>query len=254
MTYYNSLSRLRNILNELREKCPWDKKQTLESLRPQTIEETYELIDQIDQGNWNGIKEELGDLLLHILFYSKIAEEQHQFTLEDVLSSISDKLVHRHPHVYESIHVKDDTEVKRNWEQIKKKEGKKSILSGVPDSMPAMTKAVVIQRKARNAGFDWDEPGQVVEKMREELEELNTAVRTGDQEHINEEFGDVFFSVINLARFTGVDPEASLEQCNQKFMRRFRIMEQLADAQGKQWGQMNLEEMEALWQEAKRSE
>lgn len=254
MAYHNSLDRLRHILSELRERCPWDKKQTLDSLQPQTIEEMYELSDQIRRKDWNGIKEELGDILLHILFYSKIAEEENKFTLEDVISSISDKLVHRHPHIYDYTQVSDDNDVKRNWEKIKKEEGKKSILSGVPNSMPAMSKAIVIQRKARNAGFDWDETDQVKEKLREEVEELEQAIQSKDTQQISEEFGDVLFSMINLARFINLDPEASLESCNQKFTRRFQIMEQLADSGKRQFSELKLEEMESMWQQAKKME
>lgn len=249
--YPTSLERLQNILNELRAKCPWDQKQTLESLQPQTIEELYELVDVIQDKNWNGIKEELGDLLLHILFYAKIAQESNAFDISDVIQSISDKLVNRHPHIYGAVQVKDAEEVKKNWEQIKKQEGKKSVLTGVPKSLPPMSKAVVIQRKARNAGFDWEENTQVLEKLKEEVNELEQAINLKDKAEIEAEFGDVFFSMMNLARFIGVDPEKSLEACNQKFIQRFQMMEQLAAERNLKLGAMKLMEMEALWQESK---
>lgn len=252
-TYPYSLERLRTILSELRQKCPWDKKQTVKSLEPQTIEELYELVEALRKEDWTDIKEELGDLLLHLLFYTKIAEEKNQFTWEDVIKTIADKLVHRHPHIYSSVQVRDETEVKSNWEKIKKNEGKKSVLSGVPSSAPAMHKAIIIQRKARNAGFDWDEQAQVLEKMQEEMNELSQAVSSGNQKDIEEEFGDVLFSMINLARFLKVDPERSLEQCNQKFIHRFTYMEQAAACSDKNLQAMNLEEMESLWVEAKKS-
>lgn len=251
-SYPSSLDRLRQILDELRTKCPWDKKQTIQSLEPQTVEELYELVDQLRSNDWEGIKEELGDMLLHLLFYTKIAEEQNQFTWEDVVKNIADKLVQRHPHIYSNVQVRDEDEVKANWEKIKKNEGKKSVLSGVPDAAPAMNKAIIIQRKARNAGFDWDEPAQVMEKMQEEMDELVQAVAKGSQEQIEEEFGDVLFSIINLARFLKVDPERSLERCNQKFIRRFTHMERAATESQKSLQAMTLGEMEALWIAAKK--
>lgn len=249
--YY--IDRLRTILSELRTQCPWDKKQTLESLEPQTIEELYELIDQLRKKDWQGIKEELGDLLLHLLFYARIAEEQQQFTWEDVIKTISDKLVLRHPHIYSNVQVKDAEEVKANWEQIKKQDGKKSILSGVPEAAPALNKAVIIQRKAKNAGFDWDNSSQVIEKMQEEIDELKQAIATKNTDKIEEEFGDVLFSMINVSRFLNIDPERSLERCNQKFIRRFRHMEMLAEQAQRNLKEMSLEEMDKLWVEAKKS-
>lgn len=251
-SYSSSLDRLRQILNELRSQCPWDKKQTIQSLEPQTVEELYELVDQLRSNDWEGIKEELGDILLHLLFYTKIAEEQNQFTWEDVVKNIADKLVQRHPHIYSNVQVRDESEVKANWEKIKKNEGKKSVLSGVPDAAPAMNKAIIIQRKARNAGFDWDEKSQVVAKMQEEMNELIQAVAKGNQEEIEEEFGDILFSMINLSRFVQVDPERSLEQCNQKFIRRFTHMERAASQSQKSLQAMTLDEMEALWIAAKK--
>ncbi|MGH2564595.1 MAG: nucleoside triphosphate pyrophosphohydrolase, partial [Ginsengibacter sp.] len=195
------------IMNELREKCPWDKKQTIHTLRQQTIEETFELADAITDKDWNGIREELGDLLLHIIFYSKIAEEQNQFSLQEVVNDICKKLIKRHPHIYGDVTVKDDTEVKKNWEQIKLNEGKKSVLSGVPKSLPAMVKAMRLQEKAKQVGFEWETREQVWEKIEEEKIELLEAVRDGDDENIEEEAGDLFFSVINYVRFLNVDAE-----------------------------------------------
>ena len=253
MAYYNSLERLQDILNELREKCPWDKKQTIHSLQPQTIEEIYELSDAIKNNNWQEIKEELGDLLLHLLFYTKIAEEQKQFTIEDVIAGISDKLIHRHPHIYGNVNVDNEEDVKRNWEKLKLKEGKKSILSGVPNAMPPFNKAITIQRKARNAGFDWDDSLQVLAKVKEEIAELEAAIVLKDQANIEEEMGDVLFSMINLSRFLQVDPENSLEECNQKFIYRFQYIEQAATKAGRDLHDMSLEDMDALWNEAKQN-
>lgn len=249
--YNQSLDRLITILDELRERCPWDRKQTIQSLRPQTIEELYELTDAIEQERWKDIKEELGDLLLHILFYSKIADEQGRFTLGEVIASVCDKLVGRHPHIYESVQVNDEEEVRKNWEQIKLKEGKKSVLSGVPAAMPAMIKALRIQEKSKQVGFEWEHIGQVKDKVAEELQELEEALDSADGERISSEMGDVFFALINYARFARVDPEQSLEKTNRKFIQRFQYIEQKAAEQNRQLESMSLQEMDDLWNEAK---
>ncbi len=249
--YAQSLSRLIAILNELRLRCPWDKKQTIQSLRPQTIEELYELTDAIENERWADIKEELGDLLLHIIFYSKIANEQNQFSLGEVIETVCNKLVSRHPHIYESVQVNDDEEVKRNWEKIKLKEGKKSVLAGVPHAMPAMIKALRIQEKSKQVGFEWDHIGQVKEKVAEEFQELEVAIAGGNQSQIEDEMGDVFFALINYARFAKVDPEQALERTNQKFIHRFKYIEQKAAEQNRDLQSMTLAEMDALWNEAK---
>jgi len=208
----NGIERLVNIMNELREKCPWDKKQTIHTLRQQTIEETFELVDAITDKDWKGIKEELGDLLLHIIFYSKIAQEQKQFSLQEVIDDICEKLIKRHPHIYGNVTVKDEEEVKKNWEQIKLSEGKKSVLGGVPKSLPAMVKAMRLQEKAKQVGFEWETKEQVWEKIEEEKIELLEAVNTGNNQHIEEEAGDLFFSVINYVRFLNVDAENASKQ------------------------------------------
>lgn len=249
--YNQSLDRLITILNELRERCPWDRKQTIQSLRPQTIEELYELTDAIEQERWKDIKEELGDLLLHILFYSKIASEQKEFTLGDVIDSVCNKLVSRHPHIYESVQVNDEEEVRKNWEQIKLKEGKKSVLAGVPAAMPAMIKALRIQEKSKQVGFEWEHISQVKEKVTEELQELEEALDSADQDRVSSEMGDVFFALVNYARFAGVDPEQSLERTNKKFIRRFQYIEQKVTEQNKKLASMSLQEMDDLWNEAK---
>lgn len=254
MNYSGSLERLQNILNELREKCPWDKKQTIHSLRTQTIEELYELTDVIIAEDWKGIKEELGDLLLHILFYSKIGAEQGQFTLSDVIASVSNKLVSRHPHIYDHVSVEDDSEVKQNWEKIKLKEGRKSVLSGVPNALPAMVKALRLQDKAKQVGFEWDNKEQVYAKVEEEMEELKEALAGKSQDAVQEEFGDLLFSLVNYARFINVDPESALEQTNRKFKSRFEQMEALAEADQKKLHDLNLEEMDALWNKVKLQE
>jgi XTP/dITP diphosphohydrolase len=241
-------------MNQLREQCPWDKKQTIETLRRQTIEETYELADAITDGNWKDIKEELGDMLLHIVFYSKIASEKSEFTLDDVIEGVCNKLVARHPHIYGSVNVEDEEQVKQNWEKLKLKEGKESVLSGVPDSMPALMKALIVQGKVKQVGFEWDTVAQVKEKVDEEIGELYEAVETGIQEDIEEEFGDVVFALVNYARFIHVDPENALEKTNKKFIRRFRQMEDMAKAQGKMLYDMNLMEMDALWNKVKEQE
>jgi XTP/dITP diphosphohydrolase len=252
--YQQSLSRLTTILNELRNRCPWDKKQTIQSLRPQTIEELYELTDAIENERWMDIKEELGDLLLHLLFYCKIAEEQNQFTLGVVIESVSNKLVRRHPHIYESLELKDEDAVKQNWEKIKLKEGKKSVLSGVPQAMPAMIKALRIQEKSKQVGFEWDTIEQVKDKVDEEFQELTHAIEKGNQDQIEDEMGDVFFALINYSRFTNVDPEKALERTNQKFIRRFQYIEEVALLKNLDLNEMTLSEMDLLWNEAKLSE
>ncbi len=241
-------------MDELRDNCPWDKKQTIQTLRPQTIEETYELADAITDNDWQGVKEELGDLLLHIVFYSKIGAEQNQFTLEDVIEGVCNKLVHRHPHIYSSVVVNDEEQVKENWEKLKLKEGKKSILSGVPPSLPAIIKALRLQDKTKQVGFEWDNIEQVKEKVDEEINELYEAVNEGKQEKIEEEMGDVLFALVNYARFANVDPEMALDKTNKKFIRRFQHIETMASLQGKVLHDMTLEEMDALWNKAKEQE
>jgi MazG family protein len=244
--------RLVSIMDELREKCPWDRKQTVETLRPLTIEETYELADAITDQDWKGIKEEIGDLLLHMLFYARIGAEQKQFTLEEAIQGISEKLIYRHPHIYGDVTVKDEEEVKQNWEQLKLKEGKKSVLSGVPLSLPAVVKATRLQEKAKQVGFEWDHREQVWEKVEEEMQELQEAVAGQGQERVEEEFGDLLFSLVNYARFLQVDAENALEKTNKKFISRFTRMEQLALQQGKPLADMTLTEMDAIWNTIKK--
>jgi len=241
-------------MDELRDQCPWDKKQTIHTLQPQTLEEVYELSDTITNEDWKGLKEELGDLLLHIVFYSKIGAEQQQFTFDDVIEGVCNKLVNRHPHIYDNVKVENDMDVKQNWEKIKQKEGKKSVLSGVPPAMPALIKALRLQEKTKQVGFEWDNTAQVKEKVEEEIQELNVAIEHGNQKEIEEEFGDVLFALINYARFIKVDPERALELTNKKFIRRFQQVEYLAEAQGKSLHDMTLGEMDALWNEVKQSE
>ncbi len=241
------LNRLISIMNELREKCPWDKKQTIQTLRQLTIEETFELADAITDNDWQGLKEELGDILLHIIFYAKIATEQNHFTLQDVINGVCEKLIYRHPHIYGDTKVNDEEDVKRNWEKLKLQEGKKSVLSGVPDSLPSMVKAMRLQEKAKQVGFEWEAKEQVWEKIEEEQFELLHAVQAGKQEHIEEELGDFLFSVINYSRFVNVDAENALALTNKKFINRFNAMEQMALADGKALTNMNLEEMDTLW-------
>jgi len=247
----DAFNRLLDIMDDLREKCPWDKKQTMESLRHLTIEETYELADAILQNDLNEVKKELGDVLLHIIFYSKIGSEKNAFDIGDVANSISDKLISRHPHIYSNVVVKDEEEVKQNWEKLKLKEGKSSVLEGVPKSLPALIKASRIQEKVAGVGFDWDEPHQVWEKVQEELAELNTEIKDGNQERINSEFGDVLFSMINYARFIGVNPENALERTNKKFINRFQYLEKAAKKEGKNISEMTLAEMDIYWEESK---
>lgn len=243
----NAFMRLVKIMDELREQCPWDKKQTIETLRSQTIEETYELADAITDADWKGIKEEIGDLLLHILFYARIGREQQQFTLEEAINAVCDKLISRHPHIYGDIKVKDEEEVKQNWEKLKLKEGKKSVLAGVPVSLPAVVKATRLQEKAKQVGFEWDTREQVWDKVEEEIGEMKQAIVSGDQNKIEDEFGDVMFSLVNYARFLRVDAENALEKTNRKFMTRFTSMEQEAIRQGKSLDEMSLAEMDAIW-------
>lgn len=247
-----SFSKLLDVMDELREKCPWDKKQTLESLRHLTIEETYELADAILDNDKNEIKKELGDLLLHIVFYAKIGSETNDFDLASISDSIVEKLIHRHPHIYGNIEVADEEEVKKNWEKLKLKEGKTSVLEGVPKSLPALVKANRIQDKVAGVGFDWDEPHQVWEKVQEELNELNDEIKLGDNDKIESEFGDVLFSMINYARFINVNPENALERTNKKFTKRFQYLEQEAKKNNKKLEDMSLSEMDVFWNEAKK--
>lgn len=244
--------RLVGIMNDLREQCPWDKKQTIQTLRPLTIEEMYELADAITDNDWKGIKEELGDLMLHLVFYAKIGAEQQQFTLEEALNGICEKLIHRHPHIYGDVQVKDEEEVKQNWEKLKLKEGKKSVLSGVPVSLPAVVKATRLQEKARQVGFEWDNREQVWDKVNEETQELHEAVAANDPEKIEEEFGDLLFSLVNYARFLRIDAENALERTNKKFISRFTKMEALAMQQGKHLADMTLAEMDDIWNAIKK--
>lgn len=252
MSLEKSFTRLISIMDELREKCPWDKKQTIQTLRPLTIEETYELTDAITNNDWNGIKEELGDIMLHIIFYAKIGTEQQKFTLEEVMEGISEKLIRRHPHIYGSVKVNDAEDVKKNWEQIKMQEGKKSVLSGVPASLPAVVKATRIQEKAKQVGFEWENKEDVWKKVEEEIHELHEAVAENDTAHIEEEFGDVMFSLINYARFLQIDAEGVLEKTNKKFISRFTLMEEEASRQKKNLIDMTLTDMDALWNDIKR--
>ncbi len=247
-----AFDRLLTIMDDLREKCPWDQKQTMQSLRHLTIEETYELGDAILDNDLNEVKKELGDLLLHIVFYAKIGSETSDFDIADVCHEISEKLIHRHPHIYSDTVVKDEEEVKQNWEKLKLKEGKKSVLEGVPKSLPALVKASRIQDKVKGVGFDWEETHQVWDKVQEELEELQVEVQTGDQDKIEAEFGDVLFSMINYARFLNVNPEDALERTNKKFIKRFQYLESKASELGKPLMDMTLAEMDIFWEEAKR--
>lgn len=251
-TLSDSFLQLVSIMDNLREKCPWDKKQTIETLRPLTLEETYELVDAITDNDFKGIKEELGDVLLHILFYAKIGTEQQQFTLQEVIEGISEKLIVRHPHIYGDVVVNDEEDVKRNWEQIKLKTGnKKSVLSGVPKALPAVVKATRIQEKAKQVGFEWENKEDVFLKVQEEITELQEAILEENQVHIEEEFGDVLFSLINYARFLKVDAEGALEKTNKKFMYRFQQIEAIATERGKALQDMTLGEMDAIWNEVK---
>lgn len=256
-----TFSRLVKIMDELREQCPWDKKQTIHTLRYLTIEETYELADAIDENDMKGIREELGDLLLHIVFYARIGKEQNAFTLDDVINGICDKLIARHPHIYgegamaEGLKtVTSDEDVKANWERLKLKEGKKTILGGVPKSLPSMVKAIRLQEKTKTVGFEWENTAQVMAKVEEEMDELKEAISGGDADRIEDETGDVFFSLVNLARFLQVDADSALERTNKKFIRRFNAVEAAAASKNKQLHDMTLGEMDALWNEIKQAE
>ena len=247
-----AIDRLLTIMNELREQCPWDRKQTLQSLRNLTIEETYELGDAILDNDLEEVKKELGDLLLHIVFYAKIGSETEDFDIADVANGICEKLISRHPHIYGDVAVEDEEDVKRNWENLKLKEGKTSVLEGVPRSLPALVKASRIQDKVAGVGFDWEEPQQVFGKLQEELAELQEEVEARDQEKIEAEFGDVMFSMINYARFLKVDAESALERTNKKFIKRFQYLEQKAKENNKALRDMTLREMDVFWEEAKK--
>jgi len=260
-TESKAFERLVGIMDELREKCPWDKKQTIDTLRSMTIEETYELADAITDKDWTSIREELGDLMLHIVFYAKIGKEENRFTLEEVINGICDKLISRHPHVYGDVSVKDEEEVKQNWEKLKLREGKTSVLSGIPVSLPSMVKAMRLQEKARQVGFEWDHRDQVWEKVNEEIRELTEAVSNWQEggegkgilgDKVEDELGDVFFSLVNYARFLRIDPEQALERTNKKFISRFRDMESMADLKGRRLQDMSLTEMDELWNDIKR--
>jgi XTP/dITP diphosphohydrolase len=247
-----SFERLLGIMDELREKCPWDKKQTIKSLRYLTIEETYELSDAIINNDMQEIKKELGDILLHIVFYARIASEDNSFDISDVINSVCDKLIHRHPHIYGDVEVKDDVEVKKNWEKLKMQEGKQSVLEGVPKSLPAIIKAFRIQEKVRGVGFDWDNKNQVWQKVLEEIEELKIEVKKGNIDKIESEFGDVLFSLTNYARFINVNPEDALEKTNKRFSARFQIMEALIKKEGLDLHNMSLSDMDFFWDLAKK--
>ncbi len=248
-----AFERLLNIMDELREQCPWDKKQTFESLRKLTIEETYELADAIDNKDLKEIENEIGDLMLHMVFYAKLGSEQKAFDITSSLNHICEKLIYRHPHIYGDVKVKvkDEEEVKANWEKLKLKEGRESVLEGVPKSLPAMVKAIRIQEKVKGLGFDWEEKEQVWEKVQEELQELHEEVKANTVEEKELEFGDVLFSLINYSRFIDLDPEAALEKTNKKFMKRFQYLEKKAKSLGRDLHDMSLEEMDVIWEEAK---
>jgi MazG family protein len=256
------ISRLEKIMDELREQCPWDKKQTIHSLRQLTIEECHELADAITDEDWKGIREELGDILLHVLFYTKIGVEQKQFNFEDVINGIAEKLIFRHPHIYGDVKVKDEEEVKRNWENLKLKEGKTSVLSGVPRSLPSLVQAMRLQEKASQVGFDWENKSQVWEKVKEELGEVEEVMQQGTQaenhepdsnrERMEEELGDLMFSIVNFARFNKIDPDNALSLANKKFMNRFKGMEQIIAANGKKMTDLNLTELDAIWDQVKK--
>ncbi len=245
-----AFSRLLKIMDELRDQCPWDKKQTIQSLRHLTVEETYELTDAIISNDIEGIKKELGDLMLHIVFYSRIASETNAFDIADVLTGICDKLVDRHPHIYGDVKVKDEEEVKANWEKLKLKEGNSSVLSGVPGGLPALIKAIRIQDKARGVGFDWEHHHQVWDKVIEEMNELKEEVEK-KSDKIEEEFGDLLFALINYSRFIGVNPEDALEKTNRKFIKRFTYLETESKKDGKNLTEMSLNEMDMYWNKAK---
>src|SRR5215213_9925253 len=247
-----AFEKLVQIMDELREKCPWDRKQTIQSLRQMTLEESYELVDAITENDWKSIREELGGLLLHIIFYSKIASEQNHFAIENVLDGITQKLINRHPHIYGDVEVKNDDDIKRNWEKLKLKEGKQSILAGVPKTLPALIKAMRLQEKAKQVGFEWENKEQVWEKVKEEENELQEAILSGEKRKIEEEFGDLVFSLVNFARFLNIDAENAVEVTNKKFISRFTQMEEKAMASGKDLNAMTLQEMDAIWNQIKR--
>ena len=247
-----AIDRLLTIMDELREQCPWDRKQTFESLRHLTIEETYELGDAILERNLEEIKNELGDLLLHIAFYAKLGSEEKAFDMADIAHSISEKLIHRHPHIYGDVKVENEEDVKKNWEALKLKEGKKSVLSGVPKGLPALVKAQRIQDKVAGVGFDWEAPERVKEKVQAEWNELKAEIEKGDQDAMEAEFGDLLFSLINYARFLKINPDTALERTNQKFTKRFSYLEAQAQALGKSLHEMTLAEMDVFWEEAKK--
>lgn len=246
-----AFERILTIMDALREKCPWDKKQTIESLRPLTIEETHELSDAILKNDWSGIKEELGDLLLHIVFYAKIGEEKNEFDVAKVINDLCEKLIARHPHIYANVKVNNEEDVKQNWEKLKLKEGKKSVLQGVPASLPSLIKATRIQDKAAQVKFEWEKIEDVWRKVEEETNELAVAVGSGSKEKAEEEFGDLLFALVNYSRFLKIDAEAALEKTNLKFIRRFKFIEEKAAAIGRPLHDMTLEEMDAIWNEAK---
>lgn len=247
-----AIDRLLTIMDELREQCPWDKKQTMQSLRHLTIEETYELGDAILENDLEEVKKELGDLLLHIIFYAKIGSETNSFDIADVANGICEKLINRHPHIYGDVEVENEEEVKQNWENIKLKEGKKSVLEGVPNSLPALVKANRIQEKVAGVGFDWEQPEQVFEKVKEELSELQEELKQGSPDRLESEFGDVLFSMVNYARFLDINPENALERTNKKFIKRFQYLEHKAKEKGKTLKEMTLAEMDVFWEEAKK--
>ena len=246
-----AFSRLLKIMDELREKCPWDQKQTMDSLRYLTIEELYELSDAILDKDINEIKKELGDILMHIVFYARIASETNDFDISDVINAVCDKLIHRHPHIYSDVKVSNEKDVKKNWERLKLKEGKKSVLEGVPRSLPSIVKSFRIQEKVKGIGFDWENKNQVWNKVLEEIEELKVEVKKGNQKRIESEFGDVLFSLINYSRFINVNPEDALERTNKRFIKRFQIMEQLIEKQNLKLDNMNINEMDIYWLKAK---
>ena len=246
-----AFNRLLTIMDELRSKCPWDKKQTMESLMPLTIEETYELTDAILENDLKQIKGELGDLLLHIIFYSKIGSETNDFDIADVLRQVCDKLIIRHPHIYGDIEVRNEDDVKQNWEKIKLQEGNRSVLDGVPKTLPALVKAIRIQEKAAGVDFDWESTEQVFQKVEEELDEFKKEVDRKDQDKMEDEFGDVLFSIINYARFLKINPESALERTNKKFIKRFKYLERQVNLKKLSLLNMTIEEMNIIWEEAK---
>lgn len=252
MSYATSFERLKTILADLRTQCPWDRKQTIHTLRPLTIEETYELADAIDKEDWDGICEEAGDILLHLVFYARLGTEAGRFGIDDVIERVCNKLVARHPHIYGIVQVQNEEDVKRNWEALKLKEGKKSVLVGVPEAFPALPKAARLQEKARQAGFDWERAEDVRQKLSEELDELDAAVASGDRDAMRDELGDLLFSVVNYARFLDLDPEAALESTNRKFKKRFEIVEARARANGNPMPGTPLDVLDQYWNAAKK--